>query len=337
MQIKGNDLATHLRNDQLLSAYLVTGADSLLCQEAADLIRAQAKKAGFAREIITVTANFQWQALIDAIDHYDLFADQRLIEIHNPSGRFDAKGLAALSHYFDKKPDDKRLLILTEKLTGNQKKAKWTQLVQKNGAMVTVWPPSRIALPKWIEDRLRRGKLSADRYAIQLLAQFCEGNLSAAQQAIEKLQLMQPELPVSAEVMQAVISDHASFSPFDCVDAALAGQVKRAVRILRGLQATGQETTLLLWALTQQLRTLYSMAQGLAQGQRMVNVLQGQWERRQPILKAALQRLNVATLGACLTDALAVDLVIKGAEPGCPWRSLEQLCLRFAGAMVVTS
>ena len=193
-----------------------------------------------------------------------------------------------------------------------------------------LWPPNRLALPKWIETRLKKKHLTADRHAIALLAQYSEGDLSTAHQAIEKLVLLQPSLPISAKVVQAMISDHSNFSVFECVDAALSGQPKRCLRILSGLRATNQEATFILWNVTQQLKLLYGMRHQLDTGSSTAMVLKGQWEKRHPMLKAALNRLRLSTLRSCLVDAFHVDLSIKGVEKKEPWQLLESLCLRIA-------
>ncbi len=330
MQLKDTELAAHCRKNGLSLVYWIAGEDALQRQEAADAIRLQAKKSGYQREIITITPNFSWDAFIQKIDHYDMFSEHQLIELHHPSGKFDAKAQAALQHFFDKAPDDKRVLIVSHKLTASQKKAKFTQIIGKHGALVWLWPPNRLALPKWIENRLKAKHLTADRHAIALLAQYSEGDLSTAQQAIDKLLLLQPSLPIAANVVQALISDHSNFSAFDCVDSALSAQPKRCLRILSGLRSTNQEATFILWAVTQQLKALYTMRRKLDNGEHSSSVLKGQWEKRHPMLKAALKRLRVSELRSCLTDAFHVDLSIKGVENQEPWQLLESLCLKLA-------
>ena len=91
MQLKDIELAAHCRKNGLLPIYWISGEDALQRQEAADSIRLQAKKSGYQRDIITATPNFSWDSLIQKIDHYDMFSERQLIEIHNPSGKFDNK------------------------------------------------------------------------------------------------------------------------------------------------------------------------------------------------------------------------------------------------------
>jgi DNA polymerase-3 subunit delta len=330
MQLKDTELAAHCRKNGLLPIYWVAGEDALQRQEAADAVRTQAKRSGYQRDIISITPNFSWDQFIQKVDHYDMFSEHQLIELHHPSGKFDHKAQAALQHFFAQEATDKSVLIISHKLTAAQKKAKFTQVIGQHGALVWLWPPNRLALPKWIETRLKKKHLSADKHAIALLAQYSEGDLSTAQQAIDKLELLQPSLPVSAKIVQTLISDHSNFSAFDCVDAALSGQPKRCLRLLSGLRATNQEATLVLWAVSQQLKLLYNMRRQLDNGNPMASVLKGQWEKRQPMLKAALKRMPMDNLRDCLHHAFQVDLSIKGVEKTEPWQLLEGLCLKLA-------
>jgi DNA polymerase-3 subunit delta len=330
MLLKDADLAAHCRKNGLLPIYWIAGDDALQRQEAADTIRVHAKKLGYQREILTITASFSWDNWIQKIDHFDLFSEYQLIELHHPSGKWDAKAQAAFQHFFHHAPKDKSLLLISHQLTASQKNAKLTQQINQQGALVWLWPPNRSALPKWIETRLQQNKLTADKQAIALLAQYSEGDLSTAQQAIEKLVLLQPNLPVSAKIIQALISDHANYSAFDCIDSALAGQPKRCLRILSGLQFTNQEPTFILWTITQQIQILYRIRRQLDQGVNLKTAFTGQWESRHTILKAALKRLSIADIRNCLTDAFQVDLNIKGVGKREPWQLLENLCLKLA-------
>lgn len=330
MQLNENELAAHARKNKLLPIYWVSGEDALQRQEAADTIRKQASSLGYQRDILAITVNFAWDKFIEKVDHYDMFSEKLLIELHHPCGKFDNKAQAALMHYFEQAPRDKSVLIISEKLTSSQKKTKFTQTIDQHGALIWLWPPNRLALPKWIETRLQRKNMQADKYAIALLAQYSEGDLSTAQQAIDKLELLQPSLPINAKTMESMISNHSHFSAFDCVDAALSGQPKRCLRILSGLQATNQEATLVLWTISQQLKQLYNMRCQLDKGDNIASILKGQWEKKQAVLQAALKRLQLNDLRDCLNAAFQVDLSIKGVEKTDPWQLLERLCLRLA-------
>lgn len=330
MPIKGPDLQASLKKNGLPSIVWLSGDDALQRQEATDAIRHYAKKTGYTRESISITPQFNWQLLTDKLNHYDMFSDKELIELQHPSGKFDTKAQAAIKQYLEQSPDDKRLVVVSHKLTSSQKKSKIAQLIQKQGLFVTLWPPSRLALPKWIDDRLKQKNLRADRYATALLAQYSEGDLSTANQAIEKLDLLQAESPITVETMRCVISDHANFSVFDYVDACLAGQPKRAIRILNGLRDTNQDATFILWGLTQQLKLLYQAQEKCDAGTNVSVALSGQWERRQPLLKAALSRLSLSALTDAIEQAFATDLAIKGVSQNNPWEILECLTIKLA-------
>ena len=63
MRLRPDQLAAHLRKT-LATLYLVYGEETLVAQEAADLIRAAARQQGCGeREILTVGAGFDWHTL----------------------------------------------------------------------------------------------------------------------------------------------------------------------------------------------------------------------------------------------------------------------------------
>ena len=88
MQIKGEALAGHLAKG-LKPVYVVHGDEPLLAQEAADTLRAEARKQGYTeRQVFIVSgAHFDWASVIAASQAMSLFADKQLIEIRIPGGK----------------------------------------------------------------------------------------------------------------------------------------------------------------------------------------------------------------------------------------------------------
>jgi DNA polymerase-3 subunit delta len=81
----------------LAPVYVISGDDPLLCQEAADAIRAAARQQGFdERQVFAADASFDWGTLLQAGASMSLFAEKRLLELRLPSGKPGDKGAAAL-------------------------------------------------------------------------------------------------------------------------------------------------------------------------------------------------------------------------------------------------
>jgi DNA polymerase-3 subunit delta len=184
-----------------------------------------------------------------------------------------------------------------------------------------LWPVGVADLPRWIGDRMRRAGLSPDRDAIRLLADRVEGNLLAAQQEIDKLRLLVGEGKVSAAEVEEAVADSSRFDVYKLVDAAVAGDAARAVRILGGVRNEGTEVVIVVWALSRELRTLARLADLVKSGVSLGDALQraGVWRNRQSLVRSCIARLQPADAHHLLKLARHADAAAKGQAAGDPW------------------
>jgi DNA polymerase-3 subunit delta len=338
VKISGDNLAASLAR-QLQTIYLVSGDEPLLVNEAADAIRATARKQGFEeRELHVVERGFDWQGLIANSRSMSLFAQRKIVEIRMANAAPGEQGADAIVELAGEPSPDTLVLIITAKLDGRTQSSRWVSAVEKNGVLVQVWPIDLPRLPAWIRERLGRHKLQADPAAASLLAERVEGNLLAAHQEIEKLALLLPPGPISAETVLDAVADSARFDVLQLGEAAMRGQTARALRILEGLRGEDVEPTLVLWAVNKDLQWI-ARARGLMRrGQSAESAMNALyvWRPRQNAMGQALSRMNGHTLRNLLLDAERVDRTIKGVEKGDPWLALERLVARLAGVKVAT-
>jgi DNA polymerase-3 subunit delta len=338
VKISGDNLAASLAR-QLQTIYLVSGDEPLLVNEAADAIRATARKQGFEeRELHVVERGFDWQGLIANSRSMSLFAQRKIVEIRMANAAPGEQGADAIVELAGEPSPDTLVLIITAKLDGRTQNSRWVSAVEKNGVLVQVWPIDLPRLPAWIRERLGRHKLQADPAAASLLAERVEGNLLAAHQEIEKLALLLPPGPISAETVLDAVADSARFDVLQLGEAAMRGQTARALRILEGLRGEDVEPTLVLWAVNKDLQWI-ARARGLMRrGQSAESAMNALyvWRPRQNAMGQALSRMNGHTLRNLLLDAERVDRTIKGVEKGDPWLALERLVARLAGVKVAT-
>lgn len=333
MKILYKQLDTHLKKP-ILPVYLICSDVPLLVQEVRDSIRKAAQQQGFEQgELFFIEIGFNWQALDTAINNLDLFSKKTFIEIRNSQAKFDERGIQILLRYLKNPPSNKRLLIITKKLTEIQKKTKWYKAVAALGAVIPLWPISYQELPIWITQRLKKFNIIANVESINLLAKLTEGNLLATQQAIEKLYLLYQNKLICPKAVRAVINDNACFTVFDLTEAVLLGETSRVTRILLALKLVNKESTpLILWALTQELRNIYIFFQELKNGKSLTQLLASQRRQtRKQALKVALSRLNPQIIIKLLQHSKKVDWIIKGVIPGNAWQELETLSLSLSG------
>jgi DNA polymerase-3 subunit delta len=333
VKIPGDSLAPQLARG-LNSIYLISGDEPLLVNEAADAVRARARSEGFTeRDLHVVERGFDWSGLLNDSRSMSLFAQRKIIEIRMTNPTPGDQGAAAIIELATQPSPDNLVLVITGKMDGRVQGSKWVSAVERAGVLVQIWPLDLQRLPTWIRERLSRHKLTADAAAASLLAERVEGNLLAAHQEVEKLALLLPPGPVTAETILESVADSARYDVLQLGEAAMRGATARALRILEGLRGEGIDATLVLWAVNKDLqwiaRAQYLMSRGQSADSAMNAIYV--WRPRQAAMKNALSRLKPAAVRNLILDAERVDRSIKGALRCDPWGELEGLVARMAG------
>lgn len=318
---------------QLLPIYLISSDDPLLQQEASDAVRQACRAQGYTeRQVFSVERSFNWNQLREANATLSLFAEKRILEVRIPSGKPGDQGALVLQEYLARPAEDTVLLISLPRLDGSTLRTKWVKALQDSPicgfVQIPVITPEQ--LPQWLNQRLQQKGLSADTEVLELISDRVEGNLLAAAQEIEKLTLLTDAKHLDSATVQNAIADSARYDIFTLVDAALASDTARSLRILSGLRAEGNEVPVILWALARDIRQLSLFAAQIEQGQTMQQVTNRVWPTsRKPIIQKALQRHPAQHWQKLLQDAQLIDEQAKGQAPGSAWLSLEQLLLKF--------
>jgi DNA polymerase-3 subunit delta len=316
----------------LRSAYLVTGAEPLLIGEACDLIRKAARAAGYSeRELHFLDRGFDWARLMSGAANLSLFGDRRLIELRL-AGPIDTAASRALTELAERPPAD-ALVLVSGELERKSLQAAWVEAFERAATLVMTRPVTREELPRWIEGRLGERGVTLDAAAARLLAERVEGNLLAAQQEVERIALAWPGGSLDQAAVAALVADSARYDVFELATAAFTGDAARALRILGGLRAEGQEPPLLLWALLSDLRALSRVASRLTRTRSIDEAFRAErvWASRQQALTRALARHPRPAIDALIVAAGRADRMAKGALEGDPWLALEALVARIAG------
>ncbi|MFM1892649.1 MAG: polymerase subunit delta, partial [Pseudomonadota bacterium] len=153
MRLRLPDLEKQLARG-LLPVYLISGDEPLQLGEAADTVRAAARRAGHStREVFEAGSDFDWNRLLTEANSLSLFADKKLIDLRIPGGKPGKEGGAALAAYCAAPPPDTLLLLTLPKLERAQLTAKWFKAVEEIGAVLQVWPIEGQQLGRWVEQR----------------------------------------------------------------------------------------------------------------------------------------------------------------------------------------
>ena len=329
MKLRADALSGHL-SGTLAPVYLVGGDEPLLVDEAADQIRRAARAKGFEeRERHVAATGFDWDGLAAGGANLSLFASRRLVELRLPTGKPGQKGGRVLTEMAQNPPEDTCLVVLTPKLAREQLSSKWVKSVEKHGVLVQIWPVPLGQLPRWIEQRMRARGLEPSGDAVAILADRVQGNLLAADQEIEKLRLAHGDGPVDGAAVARSVADSARFDVFALGDSALLGDTARAMRILDGLRSEGVEGTLIVWAMTREVRTLCAILAAVESGTTLERAMAAQrvWSNRTTMVARAARRLRrSATAYRLLALCAQCDAAVKGQMYGVdPWERLTAL------------
>ena len=319
MRLRGVEQLAGQLAKSLAPVYAVLGDEPLLVLEAADAVRAAARKQGFdEREVYEPGRSFDWSELAHAGASLSLFGGKKIVELRFTSGKPSAQAAEAIVAWCHN-PNPETLLLVTMPRPegGGWWDAPWFLALGKAGAVVEVQPVSRSALPGWLEKRLARQKQSASREVLDYLADRVEGNLLAAHQELQKLALLAPAGELSLDVVREAVADVARYDTLVAAEALATGDTARYLRVLDGLRGEGEATTHLLFTIS---NVLFVLAQG------------GYANKATQAVVEKARRYPPAALERAISRAADIDRAIKGVGSGEPWEAFARLGLELHAA-----
>lgn len=338
MRVSTDELAARLSSNpsSLPALLLLNGNEALLIEEALDQARQVLKTLGFSERIkYQAEAGFDWGQITGAGQAMSLFAERRIIELRVPKSLGTA-GTKALSEFCEQPASDDILIVQMPALDKRQRNAKWFKAVESTGWVVDGPEISAQQFPTWLKKRLQSRSLRVENGVIELMSAQLEGNVLAAAQEVDKLQVLAPDGAVTIKLVNESLADQAQFDVYALADACLAGDLARVMRIKQRLQSEGVEPVIVAWALVRDIRLLCALAAGIAGGQQRAMLFKQHrvWRNREAIVNAALQRLNVSQCYELLERAAHLDQSVKGqryTDVGNIWFQIETLCAGVCG------
>ena len=331
MRIDTGQLQQHLQRG-LKPLYTVYGDELLLALEAADCIRAAARNSGFQlREVFTAEPGCNWPQFLASWQNLSLFASKKLIELRVPSGKPGNEGAQAIEDFCSAMGPDLMGLVVLPKLDRQSQNSKWFGALASQGVVVNAKAVERARLPQWIAERLALQDQSADADTLQFIADRVEGNLLAAHQEVLKLALLFPPGKMGFEQVKEAVLEVARYDVFKLSEAMLMADAVRVTRILEGLRGEGVAPPLILWAVSEDIRALLKIVNGLEQGKGLQQLLREVrvWGARQELMQRVAKRSRKSMLEDALLQAARLDRMIKGLASGNIWDEFLQLGLRF--------
>lgn len=344
MRVSLEDLASRLRASgaSLPKIILINGNEPLLVEEALDGAREVLRDHGFSERLKhQLETGFDWNQITGVGQAMSLFAERRIIELRVPKA-LGAPGTKAITEYCQNPADDDILIILMPGLDKRQRSAKWVSAIASVGWLADGYDISQQQFPAWLKKRIQSRSLRVEAGVIDLMIEQLEGNVMAAAQEVDKLQVLASDGAVTMKLISESLADQARFDVYALTDGCLLGDFNRVLRIKSRLQSEGIEPVIVVWALVREIRVLAAIAAGLQHGQNKGALFKQHriWAKRESAVNSALNRLSSASWYDLLEHAAHLDQTVKGQrykEVGSLWYQIEQICARMCGVQLAST
>lgn len=316
MQIKLEQLETHLARNTLTRRYLVFGDDPFLTQHALDTLRAVCQQQGFTERIPFVqNKEFKWESLLAQTQNMSLFSDKQLIELELPEASPGREGAQALTHFLQQQTPNQILIVHGKQVTQATQRTKWFKSLLEQGTFIPIYTPRKHEFPRYIQQRARTLGIQLHISAVDFLSQYFEGNLLALEQELVKLKLQTEDdnKVWQAEALQAIISDQSRFNIFAIRDTLLAQDLPAYLHCLERLQEADEAPVLILWHLSKLQSILNQLTTAISLQQPTQNIFNAEriWQQQQNSYLNLARHYSKALNHHLVTLVERADLAIK--------------------------
>lgn len=327
MQISHQALAQHLQR-KIYPINVIVGQDNFLIEDASHLIRSNASKLHDSDEkTFSIQSAEDWNMLIEEASHYSLFYDQVILTVNYDKKTLDSAGKKRLTEYISS--INPRCIIIIKAPNLGAKQLQWLSQ-DENALLVLAQPLTAEAMKKWITQQLLAQAIQFEKQVPELIYQYTKGNMLASAQVIEKIALVyEPNSLFSSSDTIEQLTDQCDYTIFELIDAFLAGQVEQGIHILKQAANNKTEPTLVLWMLTQEIRTLLQLIRLGQQGMDFrkacgeLNI----WTQRVNNYQQCIKRVNQALLQHLHHYCCMLDNRIKTSGNHQVWNGLETVFL----------
>ena len=330
--------------------WLAHGDEPLLSQWLIDALRPHWRAQNYAIKRIELVSVKSWQEVLSELGSQSLFDDASALIVtgnHKP----DKAVIAELERFAvdaQTGAHSHSLLWLTPKQDKRAQTSKWFTPFAQYGHVIDCNLYNEQQRQQLLQIQAQQFGLTLSQEAWQLLMSHTEHHLLSAYQTLWRLsylfapQLMaevdiinansastssQPVTGVALDIndLQAALVSDAQFSVFDLSDAMLAGNSTQVAKIIFQLKATDEPTTLVLWAISKDMRQIMQLMDG--QDPQALGI----WRSKQGLYQQACRRQSKAQIAAWPALLYKCDQAIKGLIRQPAWELLLQAALELSG------
>ena len=335
--------------------WLAHGDEPLLSQWLIDALRPHWHAQNYAIKRIELVSVKSWQEVLSELGSQSLFDDASALIVtgnHKP----DKAVIAELERFAidaQSGAHSHSLLWLTPKQDKRAQSSKWFAPFAQYGHIIDCNLYNEQQRQQLLQIQAQQFGLTLSQEAWQLLISHTEHHLLSAYQTLWRLSyLFAPQLvgdndntnsvadsqiPPTANValdvkdLQAALVSDAQFSVFDLSDAMLAGNSAQVAKIIFQLRATDEPTTLVLWAISKDMRQIMQLMDG--QDPQSLGI----WRSKQGLYQQACRRHSNVHTAEWPTLLYRCDQAIKGLVQQPAWELLLQAALELSGQRLFES
>lgn len=327
MKLNAEDAGRHFAQHPLPFLTLIAGDELVLNLESLDAARARARADGFTeRRRFDTGAGFKWSDVLTESQSLSLFAPKRLIEVHGEDKKLDKKSADVFAALAAAPDEHLRILLHLPALEKPLEQAWYKSAFQQDNLAVVSHALNPQTFVRQVDARLHAAHIDLTANAREHLLEYCQGNLLAAKQAIERL-TVRAQGTVHEKELVEMLSDAALFSVFAFADHLWRGEWLQAWRIAGKLQVEdSQQIILLTWTLARDASLLLQLHDTTQSGDQVFTAFRIYGNRKRAYGEAQ-RRFSPAALRTLLKLAARLDRLAKGVEKGDPWLVLRQFLL----------
>ncbi|OLF36361.1 MULTISPECIES: DNA polymerase III subunit delta [unclassified Psychrobacter] len=333
--------------------WLAHGDEPLLSQWFIDAMRPHWRAQNYAIKRIELISVKSWQEVLSELGSQSLFDDASALIVtgnHKPDKAVIAE-LERLAQDAQTGAHSHSLLWLTSKQDKRSQSSKWFAPFAQYGHVIDCNLYNEQQRQQLLQIQAQQFGLKLSKEAWQLLMSHTEHHLLSAYQTLWRLsylfapQLMansdktkennisKPATNVALDIkdLQAALVSDAQFSVFDLSDAMLAGNSAQVVKIMFQLKTTDEPTTLVLWAISKDMRQIMQLMDG--QDPQALGI----WRSKQGLYQQACRRQSKAQTAEWPALLYRCDRAIKGLIRQPAWELLLQAALELSGQRLFTT
>lgn len=328
--------------------WLAHGDEPLLSQWLIDALRPHWRAQNYAIKRIELISVKSWQEVLSELSSQSLFDDASALIVtgnHKPDKAIIAE-LERFAVDAQTGAHSHSLLWLTPKQDKRSQSSKWFALFTQYGHIIDCNLYDERQRQQLLQVQAQQFGMRLSLDAWQLLMSHTEHHLLSAYQTLWRLsylfapQLAAPnceqpndknenatvkEVALDITDLQAALVSDAQFSVFDLSDAMLAGNSTQVAKIMFQLKSTDEPTTLVLWAISKDMRQIIQLMDG--QDPQTLGI----WRSKQGLYQQACRRQSKQQTSEWPALLYRCDQAIKGLIRQPAWELLLQAALELAG------